>query len=170
MPITIRKIELFLFSPVFSLLHLSNVPKMPVFLSFFPKNRHFEMGSNCDVLTLKRTSFSTFFVVGRSNHLPTTSAFFRQIPSVSIYTKKTRNQFGSNATWVRIPPSAPKTAPCGCCLYFCGKLCKGCKAEFEQPVPRALRPAGLQQSCGLLQGRGRIPPSAPSITTQFYIG
>ena len=61
---------------------------MPVFLSFFPKNRHFEMGSNCDVLTLKRTSFSTFFVVGRSNHLPTTSAFFRQIPSVSIYTKK----------------------------------------------------------------------------------
>ena len=61
---------------------------MPVFLSFFPKNRHFEMGSNCDVLTLKRTSFSTFFVVGRSNHLPTTSAFFRQIPSVAIYTKK----------------------------------------------------------------------------------
>ena len=46
------------------------------------------MGSNCDVLTLKRTSFSTFFVVGRSNHLPTTSAFFRQIPSVAIYTKK----------------------------------------------------------------------------------
>lgn len=46
------------------------------------------MGSNCDVLTLKRASFSTFFVVGRSNHLPTTSAFFRQIPSVAIYTKK----------------------------------------------------------------------------------
>ena len=61
---------------------------MPVFLSFFPKIRHFETGSNCDVLTLKRTSFSTFFVVGRSNHLPTTSAFFRQIPSVAIYTKK----------------------------------------------------------------------------------
>ena len=63
----------FLFSPVF----LSNVPKIPVFLSFFPKIRHFETGLNCDVLTLKRTSFSTFFVVGRSNHLPTTSAFFR---------------------------------------------------------------------------------------------
>ena len=54
-------------------------------------------------------------------------------------------------------------------LYFCGKLCKGSKVGFEQPVPGALRPAGLQQSCGLLQGRGRIPPSAPSITTQFYI-
>lgn len=70
---------------------------MPVFLSFFPKNRHFEMGSNCDVLTLKRTSFSTFFVVGRSNHLPTTSAFFRQIPSVSIYTKKLEMQLSARA-------------------------------------------------------------------------
>ena len=87
MPITIRKIELFVLS-CFSLQHLSNVPKMPVFLSFFPKIRHFETGSNCDVLTLKRTSFSTFFVVGRSNHLPITSAFFRQMPSVAIYTKK----------------------------------------------------------------------------------
>ena len=55
----------------------------------------------------------------------------------------------------------------GAAFYFCGKLCKGCKVGFEQPVPGALRPAGLQQSCGLLQGRGRIPPSAPSITTQF---
>ena len=58
----------------------------------------------------------------------------------------------------------------GAAFYFCGKLYKGCKVGFEQPVPGALRPAGLQQSCGLLQGRGRIPPSAPSITTQFYIG
>ena len=49
----------------------------------------------------------------------------------------------------------------GAAFYFCGKLCKGCKVGFEQPVPGALRPAGLQQSCGLLQGRGRIPPSAP---------
>ena len=58
----------------------------------------------------------------------------------------------------------------GAAFYFCGKLCKGCKVRFEQPVSGALRPAGLQQSCGLLQGRGRIPPSAPSITTQFHIG
>ena len=49
----------------------------------------------------------------------------------------------------------------GAAFYFYGKLCKGCKVGFEQPVPGALRPAGLQQSCGLLQGRGRIPPSAP---------
>ena len=54
----------------------------------------------------------------------------------------------------------------GAAFYFCSKLCKGCKVGFEQPVPDALRPAGLQQPCGLLQGRGRIPPPAPIITTQ----
>ena len=49
----------------------------------------------------------------------------------------------------------------GAAFYFCSKLCKGCKVGFEQPAPGALRPAGLQQSCGLLQGRGRIRASAP---------
>ena len=58
----------------------------------------------------------------------------------------------------------------GVAFYFCNELCKGCKVGFEQPVPGDLRPAGLQQSCGLLQERGRVRASAPSITTQFYIG
>ena len=64
---------------------------------------------------------------------------------------------------------AKSSALRGAAFYFCNKLCRGCKVGFEQPVPGALRPAGLQQSCGLLQGRGRIPPPAPSITTQLYI-
>ena len=102
------------------------------------------------------------------------SRIVREFPPFSFKVRiatLTRNQFGSNATWVRIPPSAPKAAPCGVLPFcFCRKLWKGCKVGFEQPVPGALRPAGLQQSRGLLQGRGRIPPPAPSITTQFYIG
>ena len=183
------------------------------------------MGSNCDVLTLKRTSFSTFFVVGRSNHLPTTSAFFRQIPSVAIYTKKLEinlaamprgfeshrlrqkqhlagrcflflrqtmqglqggirtaraRRFASRraATVLRTvararenPTVCAKSSTLrGAAFYFCSKLCKGCKVGFEQPVPGALRPAGQKCPGGAFLGRGRIPPSAPSITTQFYIG
>ena len=87
MPITIRKIELFCSLLFFSPTSLQRA-KNACFSLIFPEKSAFRNGSNCDVLTLKRTSFSTFFVVGRSNHLPTTSAFFRQIPSVSIYTKK----------------------------------------------------------------------------------
>ena len=109
----------------FSLQHLSNVPKMPVFLSFFPKNRHFETGSNCDVLTLKRTSFSTFFVVGRSNHLPTTSAFFRQIPSVSIYTKKLEINLAAMPRGFESHRLRQKQHPVGCCFLFLQQTMQG---------------------------------------------
>lgn len=89
----------------------------------------------------------------------------------AVVTRLTRNQFDSNVTWVRIPPSAPRAAPCGVLLfYFYSKLCKGCKVGFEQPVPGALRPSGQKCPGGAFLGRGRIPPSAPSITTQFHIG
>ena len=37
----------------------------------------------------------------------------------------TRNQFDSNVTWVRIPPSAPKAAPCGRCFLFLRQTMQG---------------------------------------------
>ena len=98
---------------------------MPVFLSFFPKNRHFEMGSNCDVLTLKRTSFSTFFVVGRSNHLPTTSAFFRQIPSVSIYTKKLEINLAAMPRGFESHRLRQRQHPTGRCFLFLRQTIQG---------------------------------------------
>ena len=58
----------------------------------------------------------------------------------------------------------------GAAFYFCSKLCKGCKVGFEQPVPGALRPAGQKCPGGAFLRRGRIPLSAPSITTRFHIG
>ena len=169
MPITIRKIELFCSLLFFSPTSLQRA-KNACFSLIFPEKSAFRNGFELRRSDVKKDFFFNIF---RRRSVESSSDNFRFFPtntvSFDIY-QKTRNQFGSNATWVRIPPSAPKTALRGAVFYFCGKLCKGCKAEFEQPVPRALRPAGLQQSCGLLQGRGRIPPSAPSITTQFYIG
>ena len=57
------------------------------------------------------------------------SRIVREFPPFSFKVRiatLTRNQFGSNATWVRIPPSAPEAAPCRVLLfYFYGKLCKG---------------------------------------------
>ena len=46
----------------------------------------------------------------------------------------------------------------GAAYYFCGKLCKGCKVGFEQPVPRALRPAGQKRPSGAFLGRGLANP------------
>lgn len=83
------------------------------------------MGSNCDVLTLKRTSFSTFFVVGRSNHLPTTSAFFRQIPSVSIYTKKLEINLAAMPRGFESHRLRQRQHPAGCCLLFLQQTMQG---------------------------------------------
>ena len=170
MPITIRKIELFCSLLFFSPTSLQRA-KNACFSLIFPEKSAFRNGFELRRSDVKKDFFFNIF---RRRSVESSSDNFRFFPtntvSFDIY-QKTRNQFGSNATWVRIPPSAPRAAPCGVLLFiFAANYAKGCKVGFEQPVPGALRPAGLQQSCGLLQGRGRIPPSAPSITTQFYIG
>ena len=127
---------------------------MPVFLSFFPKNRHFEMGSNCDVLTLKRTSFSTFFVVGRSNHLPTTSAFFRQIPSVAIYTKKLEINLTAMSRGFD-PPSAPRAVPCGVLLFiFVANYARVARWDSNSPCPALCVPRGCNSPADCCKGAG----------------
>jgi len=50
----------------------------------------------------------------------------------------------------------------GAAFYFCGKLCKGCKVGFEQPVSGALRPAGQKCPDGAFLGRGCFTFHAPS--------
>ena len=109
---------------------------MPVFLSFFPKIRHSETGSNCDVLTLKRTSFSTFFVVGRSNHLPTTTAFFRQIPSVAIYTKKLEINLAAMPRGFESHRLRQKQHPAGCCFLFLQQTMQGLQGEIRTACAR----------------------------------
>ena len=56
---------------------------------------------------------------------------------------------------VRILPVAPRAAPYGVLLFlFCTDFMGQQKGGFEQPVPRALRPAGKQRPGGALLGRG----------------
>ena len=128
---------------------------MPVFLSFFPKNRHFEMGSNCDVLTLKRTSFSTFFVVGRSNHLPTTSAFFRQIPSVSIYTKKLEINLAAMPRGFESHRLRQKQHLAGCCFFiFTANYARAARRDSNSPCPALCVPPGCNSSADCCKGAG----------------
>ncbi len=56
---------------------------------------------------------------------------------------------------VRILPVAPRAAPYGVLLFlFCMNFVGQQKGGFEQPVPRALRPAGQKHPSGAFLGRG----------------
>jgi len=60
---------------------------------------------------------------------------------------------------VRILPVAPRAAPCGVLLFlFCMDFMEQQKGGFEQPVPRALRPAGQKRPGGAFLGRGLANP------------
>ena len=60
---------------------------------------------------------------------------------------------------VRILPVAPRAAPYGVLLFlFCMDFMEQQKGGFEQPVPRALRPAGQKRPGGALLGHGLANP------------
>ena len=60
---------------------------------------------------------------------------------------------------VRILPVAPRAAPYGVLLFlFCMDFMEQQKGGFEQPVPRALRPAGQKRPGGAFLGRGLANP------------
>ena len=141
MPVVIRKISQFCSLRFFSPTSLQRA-KNAHFSLIFPGKSAFWNGFELRRFDVKKDSLFDFFLRFAAE---SSSSNFRFLPANSTsggLGDKTRNQFGSNATWVRIPPAAPEAAPCRVLLfYFYSKLCKGCKAGFEQPVPGALRPA-----------------------------
>ena len=90
----------------------------------------------------------------------------RKHPNKQTY-RSGRNEIDSKSIWQQChvgsnPTVCAKSSTLrGAALYFCRKLCKGCKVGFEQPVPGALRPAGKKCPGGAFSGRGRIRASAP---------
>lgn len=117
MPITIRKIELFCSLLFFSPTSLQRA-KNACFSLIFPEKSAFRNGFELRRSDVKKDFFFNIF---RRRSVESSSDNFRFFPtntvSFDIY-QKTRNQFDSNVTWVRIPPSAPKTAPCGVLLFI----------------------------------------------------
>lgn len=79
----------------------------------------------------------------------------------------TRNQFGSNATWVRIPPSAPKAAPCGALLFiFAANYARAARWDSNSPCPALCVPPGCNSPADSCKGAGeshrlRQVPLAP---------
>lgn len=67
----------------------------------------------------------------------------------------TRNQFGSNATWVRIPPSAPKATPCGVLLFiFATNYARAARWDSDSPCPALCVPPGCNSPADCCKGAG----------------
>lgn len=139
-----------MFSPVF-LSYISPMCQNACFSLIFPEKSAFRNGFELRRSDVKKDFFFNIF---RRRSVESSSDNFRFFPintvSCDIY-QKTRNQFGSNATWVRIPPSAPKAAPCGALLFiFAANYARAARWDSNNPCPALC-----------------VPPPAPSITTQF---
>ena len=154
MPITIRKIELFCSLLFFSPTSLQRA-KNACFSLFFPEKSAFRNGFELRRSDVKKDFFFNIF---RHRSVESSSDNFRFFPtntvSCDIY-QKTRNQFGSNATWVRIPPSAPKAAPCGVLLFiFAANYARAARWDSNSPCPALCVPPGCNSPADCCKGAG----------------
>ena len=135
MPITIRKIGLFCSLLFFSPTSLQRA-KNACFSLIFPEKSAFRNGFELRRSDVKKDFFLNIF---RRRSVESSSNNFRFFPinavSFDIY-QKTRNQFDSNVTWVRIPPSAPRAAPCGALLFiFVANFARAARWDSNSPCP-----------------------------------
>ena len=73
----------------------------------------------------------------------------------AVVTRLTRNQFDSNVTWVRIPPSAPKAAPCGVLLFiFATNYARAARWDSNSPRPALCVPPGCNSPADCCKGAG----------------
>ena len=117
MPVVIRKISLFCSLRLFSPTSLQRA-KNAYFSLIFPGKSAFWNGFKLRRFDVKKDFFFDLFLRFAAE---SSSDNFRFLLANSVsggVGDKTRNQFGSNATWVRILPSAPKATPCGVLLFI----------------------------------------------------
>ena len=151
MPITIRKIELFCSLLFFSPTSLQRA-KNACFSLIFPEKSAFRNGFELRRSDVKKYFFFNIF---RRRSVESSSDNFRFFPtntvSCDIY-QKTRNQFDSNVAWVRLPPSAPKAAPCG--VLFSVFIASFARWDSNSPCPALCAPPGCKNPVGCCKGAG----------------
>ena len=83
------------------------------------------------------------------------SRIVREFPPFSFKVRiatLTRNQFDSNVAWVRLPPSAPKAAPCG--VLFSVFIASFARWDSNSPCPALCAPPGCKNPVGCCKGAG----------------
>jgi hypothetical protein len=128
------------------------------YLAFLPKSRHFcpKTGDfayfrTYIVFLLWSSIIPTHIVQNQRTNQPVSALVITILP----FQRLTRNQFGSNATWVRIPPSAPRAAPCGVLLFiFAANYAGVARWDSNSPCPALCVPPGCNSPADCCKGAG----------------
>ena len=128
------------------------------YLAFLPKSCHFcpktgDFASFRTYIVFCRliSVFSTNIAQNQRTNQPVSALVITIMP----FQRLTRNQFGSNATWVRIPPSAPKAAPCGVLLFiFAANYARAARWDSNSPRPALCVPPGCNSPADCCKGAG----------------
>ena len=154
MPVVIRKISPFCSLRLFSPTSLQRA-KNTHFSLIFPEKSAFWNGFELWRFDVKKGSLFDFFL---RFAVESSSNNFRFLPENSVscgIDDKTRNQFGSNATWVRIPPSAPRVAPYGVLLFiFATNYARAARWDPNSPCPALCVPPGCNSPADCCKGAG----------------
>ena len=95
--------------------------------------------------------FATSIVQNQRTNQPVSALVITILP----FQRLTRNQFDSNVTWVRIPPSAPKAAPCGALLFiFATNYARVARWDSNSPCPALCVPPGCNSPADCCKGAG----------------
>ena len=128
------------------------------YLAFFPKSRHFcpKTGDFASFRTyIVFCLFSRVFSPHIAQNQRTSQPVSALVVTILPFQRLTRNQFGSNATWVRIPPSAPKAAPCGALLFiFAASYARAARWDSNSPRPALCVPPGCNSPADCCKGAG----------------
>jgi hypothetical protein len=125
------------------------------YLAFLPKSRHF--CSKTGVFS----SFRTYIIFWFPGSISATSIVQNQrtnqpaltlVAAITPFQGLTRNQFDSNVAWVRLPPSAPKAAPCG--VLFSVFIASFARWDSNSPCPALCAPPGCKNPVGCCKGAG----------------
>jgi hypothetical protein len=128
------------------------------YLAFLPKSRHFcpKTGDfayfrTYIVFLLWSSIIPTHIVQNQRTNQPVSALVITILP----FQRLTRNQFDSNVTWVRIPPSAPKAAPCGALLFiFAANYARAARWDSNSPRPALCVPPGCNSPADCCKGAG----------------
>lgn len=153
MPVVIRKISLFCSLRLFSPTSLQRA-KNAYFSLIFPGKSAFWNGFKLRRFDVKKDFFFDLFLRFAAE---SSSDNFRFLLANSVsggVGDKTRDQFDSNVTWVRIPPSAPKAAPCGVLLFiFAANYARAARWDSNSPCPALCVPPGKMPRWGIFRAR-----------------